>query len=88
MRQAYGTYQNEIYFGGLGGIMPDFPMTFAEWEAKAQAVLPPSLWSYVAGGAATSALSEPMSRPSSGGDSCRACSSAPASAISRSNCSE
>lgn len=51
MRQAYGTYQNEIYFGGLGGIMPDFPMTFAEWEAKAQAVLPPSLWSYVAGGA-------------------------------------
>ena len=26
-------------------------MSFAEWEAKAQAAMPPSMWSYVAGGA-------------------------------------
>jgi lactate 2-monooxygenase len=47
----FGDYQNEIYFRGLAGITPSLPMTFAEWEAKAQAALPPLVWSYVAGGA-------------------------------------
>ncbi|MEU2037133.1 lactate 2-monooxygenase [Nocardia niwae] len=47
----FGDYQNEIYFQGLGGVLPDFPMTYADLEAKAQAALPPSVWSYVAGGA-------------------------------------
>ncbi|MGW4326308.1 lactate 2-monooxygenase [Nocardia sp. NPDC004573] len=47
----FGDYQNEIYFQGLGGVLPDLPMTYAELEAKAQAALPPSIWSYVAGGA-------------------------------------
>ncbi|MFI9408337.1 lactate 2-monooxygenase [Nocardia gamkensis] len=47
----FGDYQNEIYFQGLGGVLPDFPMTYAELEAKAQAALPPGVWSYVAGGA-------------------------------------
>lgn len=47
----FGDYQNEIYFQGLGGVLPDFPMTYVELEAKARAALPPSIWSYVAGGA-------------------------------------
>jgi lactate 2-monooxygenase len=51
MTQAFGNYQYEIYFNGLRGVVPDLPVTFAELEAKAAAALPPSLWSYVAGGA-------------------------------------
>ena len=48
---TFGDYQNEIYFRGLAGIVPSLPMAFADWEAKAQSALPPSVWSYVAGGA-------------------------------------
>src|ERR1700744_2698456 len=48
---AFGDYQNEIYFQGLTGVVPKLPMVFAEWEAKAEKALPPSIWSYVAGGA-------------------------------------
>ncbi|BBC29601.1 Lactate 2-monooxygenase [Streptomyces graminofaciens] len=48
---AFADYQNEIYLNGLGGVLPSFPMDFAELEARAQAALPPSVWSYVAGGA-------------------------------------
>ncbi|KUN00181.1 lactate 2-monooxygenase [Streptomyces yokosukanensis] len=51
MGQAFGSYQNEIYFNGLGGVMPRFPMTHAELEARARQALAPSVWSYVAGGA-------------------------------------
>jgi lactate 2-monooxygenase len=48
---AFGDYQNEIYLQGLGGVVPSLPMVFAGWEAKAEKALPPSIWSYVAGGA-------------------------------------
>jgi lactate 2-monooxygenase len=48
---AFGDYQNEIYLQGLAGIVPKLPMVFAELEAKAERALPPSIWSYVAGGA-------------------------------------
>ncbi|MER5183999.1 alpha-hydroxy-acid oxidizing protein [Streptomyces sp. NPDC002896] len=48
---GFADYQSEIYLGGLGGVLPAFPMEFSELEAKAQAALPPSVWSYVAGGA-------------------------------------
>ncbi|MFJ8434159.1 alpha-hydroxy-acid oxidizing protein [Kitasatospora sp. NPDC094019] len=51
MTQQFGDYQNEIYFHGLSGVLPTLPMTFAELEAKAESALPPSVWSYVAGGA-------------------------------------
>jgi lactate 2-monooxygenase len=51
MGEDFGNYQNEIYFAGLMGVAPTFPMAFAELEAKAEAALPPSIWSYVAGGA-------------------------------------
>ena len=49
--QPFGSYQNEIYFNGLGGIVPSYPMAFAELEDRASSALPPSVWSYVAGGA-------------------------------------
>jgi lactate 2-monooxygenase len=46
----FGDYQNEIYFAGLSGHQPRFPIRFDELEAKAHAALPKSLVSYVAGG--------------------------------------
>jgi lactate 2-monooxygenase len=48
---AFGELQNEIYLAGLGGVLPDFPMEYAGWEARAAHALPPSVLSYVAGGA-------------------------------------
>lgn len=48
---AFGNYQFEIYLQGLSGVQPSLPMAFDELEAKAQAAMPPSVWSYVAGGA-------------------------------------
>ncbi|HTX97054.1 MAG TPA: alpha-hydroxy-acid oxidizing protein [Mycobacterium sp.] len=47
----FGDYQNEIYLQGLAGVVPSYPMAFADLEAKAATALPPSVWSYVAGGA-------------------------------------
>lgn len=47
----YGDYQLEIYRAGLRGVLPAFPMAFAELEARAERALPPSVLSYVAGGA-------------------------------------
>ena len=48
---AYGDYQLEIYGAGLQGVLPQFPMAFAELEARAEQALSPSVLSYVAGGA-------------------------------------
>jgi lactate 2-monooxygenase len=48
---AFGDYQLEIYGAGLRGVQPQFPMAFAELEARAARALPPSVLSYVAGGA-------------------------------------
>jgi len=48
---AYGDFQLEIYLGGLGGTVPSLPVSFAELEARAEHALPPSVLSYVAGGA-------------------------------------
>ncbi|HEV2936560.1 MAG TPA: alpha-hydroxy-acid oxidizing protein [Streptosporangiaceae bacterium] len=50
---AFGDYQLEIYGAGLRGVLPAFPMAFAELEARAAQALPPSVLSYVAGGAGT-----------------------------------
>jgi isopentenyl diphosphate isomerase/L-lactate dehydrogenase-like FMN-dependent dehydrogenase len=50
-RPAFGDYQLEIYGAGLSGILPKFPMAFAELEARAAHALSPSVLSYVAGGA-------------------------------------
>jgi len=46
---SFGDYQLEIYGAGLHGILPSFPMAFAELEARAGQALPPSVLSYVAG---------------------------------------
>ncbi|MEU8529706.1 alpha-hydroxy-acid oxidizing protein [Streptomyces sp. NPDC048629] len=51
MAAQFGDYQYEIYLNGLAGVLPELPMTFAGLEAGAEAALPPSVWSYVAGGA-------------------------------------
>ncbi|MGK2882458.1 MAG: lactate 2-monooxygenase [Mycobacterium sp.] len=51
MTQSFGSYQNEIYFQGLTGVVPALPMVFGELERRAAQVLSPSVWSYVAGGA-------------------------------------
>ena len=48
---AFGDYQLEIYLQGLSGVVPSLPMAFADLEARAQAAMSPSVWSYVAGGA-------------------------------------
>ncbi|UXA19832.1 lactate 2-monooxygenase [Mycobacterium sp. SMC-4] len=48
---TFGNYQLEIYLQGLSGILPTLPMDYAGWEAKAEVAMPPSIWSYVAGGA-------------------------------------
>ena len=41
----FGGYQNEIYFAGLSGVVPDYPMDFAGLEARAAQALPPSVLS-------------------------------------------
>jgi lactate 2-monooxygenase len=51
MPQPYGDYQTEIYFNGLQGVLPDYPMAFDALEERARAALAPSVWSYLAGGA-------------------------------------
>ncbi|WP_406435789.1 alpha-hydroxy-acid oxidizing protein [Streptomyces sp. NBC_00631] len=48
---AFADYQNEIYLDGLRGVVPPFPMSYADLEPLALAALPPSVRSYVAGGA-------------------------------------
>jgi lactate 2-monooxygenase len=48
---GFGGFQNEIYFAGLSGVVPHYPMDYAGWEARAAHALPPSVLSYVAGGA-------------------------------------
>ena len=54
---AFGDYQLEIYLAGLQGVLPSFPMAFAELEARAERALPPSVLSYVAGGACSARAS-------------------------------
>jgi lactate 2-monooxygenase len=50
-RTAFGDFQNEIYFAGLNGRTPTLPMSYAELERRASQAMPPSVLSYVAGGA-------------------------------------
>ena len=57
---AFGDYQLEIYGAGLQGVLPRFPMAFAELEARAEQALPPSVLSYVAGGAGSELVGEAL----------------------------
>lgn len=47
---VYGAFQNEIYFAGLNGIVPKFPIGFADLVDRATSALPPHVLSYVQGG--------------------------------------
>ncbi|MFD0362045.1 lactate 2-monooxygenase [Nocardia sp. GCM10030253] len=46
-------FQNEIYLGGLGGSVPELPMTAAGLEQRAQQMLDPAAFAYVAGSASS-----------------------------------
>jgi hypothetical protein len=46
----YGDYQFDIYFDGLDGQLPKYPVDFASLERKAAETLPSWVYSYVAGG--------------------------------------
>ena len=46
----FGAMQNEIYNAGLKGILPTFPVDFANLEKRAHEALGPMLTNYVAGG--------------------------------------
>ena len=47
----YGDWQFSIYLNGLAGEKPSLPMSVGELERRAEALMSPELWSYVAGGA-------------------------------------
>lgn len=47
----FGSLQNEIYFAGLGGAVPELPMTAAGLEVAARQHLSPEAFGYIAGGA-------------------------------------
>lgn len=47
----YADFQIGLYFAGLGGELPAYPLTFAGLEAAAQEKMEHRLWDYVAGGA-------------------------------------
>lgn len=46
----YGDFQLEIYFGGLHGVLPKYPVDFGGLERRAEAAMAPSLLKYVQGG--------------------------------------
>ena len=46
----FGDFQTEIYFQGLQGVVPRYPVDFAGLEQRAQAAMPPSVLKYVQGG--------------------------------------
>lgn len=47
----YSDFQLGLYFGGLAGELPPYPLTFAGLEAAAKEKMEHRLWDYVAGGA-------------------------------------
>jgi lactate 2-monooxygenase len=46
----FGDYQNAIYFAGLNGVLPKYPVDFATLRARAESAMSPSLLNYVQGG--------------------------------------
>ncbi|MEZ6023586.1 MAG: alpha-hydroxy-acid oxidizing protein [Hyphomonadaceae bacterium] len=46
----FGDYQNIIYFSGLNGVLPKYPVDFATLQTRAEAAMSPSLLNYVQGG--------------------------------------
>jgi lactate 2-monooxygenase len=48
---AYAEHQYSIYLAGVGGQKPELPISFAELERRAEEVMTPEAWGYVAGSA-------------------------------------
>ena len=46
----YGDFQNEIYGGGLRGVLPTWPVDTRSLEQRAKAAMPRSVYTYVRGG--------------------------------------
>lgn len=55
MTERFGSYQNEIYLQGLGGVLPPCPTDPAKLEESARELLEPGPFSYVAGAAGSGA---------------------------------
>lgn len=53
MAELFGNYQNEIYFAGLAGQKPEFPLALDALQAAAKEVMSPEAYDYVVGGAGT-----------------------------------
>lgn len=51
MSSSFIEFQNEIYLGGLGGVVPELPMTAEGLAERAAQELPPAAFAYVAGSA-------------------------------------
>jgi hypothetical protein len=83
----YGDYQFEIYFDGLDGRVPKYPVDYPSLERAAGAVLPSFVYSYVAAAAVTSGCNAPTWKPSQAMRSYRACSSALPNVTYRCRCS-
>ncbi|WP_378735849.1 lactate 2-monooxygenase [Nocardia brasiliensis] len=51
MSSGFADFQHEIYLGGLGGTVPELPMTAAGLARRAEELLDPAAFAYVAGSA-------------------------------------
>jgi L-lactate dehydrogenase (cytochrome) len=52
---AFGSYQNEIYLGGLSDVVPELPADLRRLEALAEERMPTTAFGYVAGSAGSEA---------------------------------
>jgi lactate 2-monooxygenase len=46
----FGDFQDDIYSAGVGGVQPRFPFLYGDLKKRAQEVLDPRIFAYVAGG--------------------------------------
>lgn len=69
----YGDYQNEIYGGGLQGVLPRLPVDFKTLEERVASALPPSVLSYVQGGCGDEWTQRHNALTFAAGGLCRVC---------------
>jgi len=51
LTEPFANFQNSIYLAGLGGTVPELPLTYAELERAAREKLRPEAYGYIAGAA-------------------------------------